>query len=67
MVLKGTTPFPKEFVERYYQKRWWSGISLGEMLDRTCDLYPHKEVLVTGEGRLAYRKLRDWTDRAAIA
>jgi 2,3-dihydroxybenzoate-AMP ligase len=67
MVLKGTTPFPKEFVERYYQKRWWSGISLGEMLDRTCDLYPHKEALVAGEGRLTYRELREWTDRAAIA
>jgi 2,3-dihydroxybenzoate-AMP ligase/mycobactin salicyl-AMP ligase len=67
MVLKGAKPFPKEFVERYYQKRWWSGISLGEMLDRSCDLYPHKEALVGGEVRLTYRQLKEWTDRAAIA
>jgi len=37
------------------------------MLDRTCDLYPHKAALVAGEVRLTYRQLREWTDRAAIA
>jgi 2,3-dihydroxybenzoate-AMP ligase len=67
MVLNGATPFPKEVVNRYYQKRWWSGLLLGEMLDRTCDVYPHKEALVAGEVRLTYRQLREWTDRAAIA
>jgi len=67
MVLDGANPFPKEFVNRYYEKRWWLGIPLGEMLDRTCDLYPHKEALVTEEVRLTYRQLKEWTDRAAIA
>ena len=66
MVLNGVNPYPKEFVNRYYQKRWWSGLTLGEMLDRTCDLYPHKEALVAGEVRLTYAQLREWTDRAAI-
>jgi len=65
-MLKGAIPFPKEFVDRYYQKKWWSGIPLGEMLDRSCDLYPNKEALVAGEVRLTYRRLREWTDRAAI-
>jgi len=67
MVLKGANPFPKEFMDRYYEKRWWSGIPLGEMLDRTCDLYPGKEALVAGEVRVTYRQLREWTDRAAVA
>lgn len=67
MVLKGTNPFPKEFADRYYEKRWWLGISLGEMLDRTCDLYPNKEALVAEGVRLTYWQLREWTDRAAIA
>ena len=67
MVLNGVNPYPKEFVNRYYQKRWWSGLTLGEMLDRTCDLYPNKEALVAGEIRLTYAQLREWTDRAAIA
>jgi len=67
MVLEGTVPFPMEFVDLCYKKRWWSGIPLGEMLDRSCDLYPLKEALVEGEVRLTYQQLREWTDRAAIA
>jgi len=66
MVLKGVTPFPKEFIDRYYQKRWWFGITLGEMLDRSCDLYSNKEALVAGEVRLTYQQLREKMDRAAL-
>ncbi len=66
-MLEGTNPFPKEFVNLYYEKRWWLGIPLGEMLDRSCDLYPYKEALVTEGKRLTYRQLKEWTDRAAIA
>ncbi len=66
-MLEGANPFPKDFVDLYYRKRWWSGLSFGEMLDRTCDLYPYKEALVAGEVRLTYQQLREWTDRAAIA
>jgi 2,3-dihydroxybenzoate-AMP ligase len=67
MVLKGSTPFPREFIDRYYQKKWWLGITLGEMLDRSCDLYHHKEALVAAGVRLTYEQLREMTDRAAIA
>lgn len=67
MVLEGTNPFPREFADLYYRRRWWSGLSLGEVLDRTCDLYPFKEALVAGNVRLTYREVREWTDRAAIA
>ncbi len=65
-MLEGTRPFPKELVNLYYEKRWWFGIPLGEMLDRTCDLYPYKEALVAEGMRLTYRQLKEWTDRAAI-
>jgi len=67
MVLEGANPFPKEWVDQYYRKRWWLGIPLGEMLDRSCDLYSYKEALVAGEVRLTYQQIREWTDRAAIA
>ncbi len=67
MVLNGATPFPKELMDQYYKNHWWAGITLGEMLDRSCDLYPSKEALVAGEVRLTYRELRQWTGRAAIA
>jgi len=65
-MLEGTNPFPKEFVKLYNEKRWWLGIPLGEMLDRSCDLYPYKEALVAERVRLTYRQLKEWTDRAAI-
>ena len=51
MALDGANTFPKKFVDLYYRNRWWSGITLGEMLDRTCDLYPLKEAVVAGEVR----------------
>lgn len=67
MVLEGANPFPKEWADLYRRKRWWLGIPLGEMLERTCDLYPYKEALVAGEVRLTYHQLREQTDRAALA
>jgi len=67
MTINGVTPFPKEFVELYNKRKWWSGLTLGDMLDRTCDIYPNKEALVAENIRLTYRQLKEWTDRAAIA
>ena len=67
MVLEGANPFPKESIQQYYKNHWWLGITLGEMLDRSCAVYPRKEALVAGEVRLVYREIQQWTDRAAIA
>jgi 2,3-dihydroxybenzoate-AMP ligase/mycobactin salicyl-AMP ligase len=67
MVLPGAKPFPKEWIGRYYQNHVWLGMTLGEMLDRSADLYPNKEALVAGDLRLTYQELRQWVNRAAIA
>jgi len=67
MALPGANPFPEEWIERYYQNHVWLGMTLGEMLDRSADLYPNKEALVAGDVRLTYQELRQWVDRAAIA
>lgn len=66
MVLEGATPFPKTLIKQYYEKKYWTGMTIGEMLDRSCDLYPQKEALVAGKLRLTYQQLREWTDRTAI-
>jgi 2,3-dihydroxybenzoate-AMP ligase len=66
MTIPGANPFPQELADLYTARKWWSGIPLGQMLDRTCDLYPDKEALVAGDVRLTYRSLREWTDRAAV-
>jgi hypothetical protein len=52
MALEGTNPFPQELVDRYTTRRWWSGIPLGQMLDRTCDLYPDAEIPLTPVGKI---------------
>jgi len=67
MPLDGAPCFPREWVNHYYEKRWWLGIPIGEMLDRTSALYPEKEALVAEGVRLTYRQLKEWTDRAALA
>ncbi len=67
MVLKGANSFPKELKDQYYRDKIWIGMTLGEMLDRTCDIYPYKEAMVAGNVRLTYGELKQWTDRAAIA
>jgi 2,3-dihydroxybenzoate-AMP ligase len=66
-MLEGTNPFPKEYVNLYYEKKWWKGIPLGEMLDRSCAIYADQEALVAEGVRLTYQQLKQWTDRAAIA
>lgn len=67
MVLSGATPFPEESIAQYCQERWWLGITMCEMLDRSGDLYHQKEALVAGKVRLTYGQLQEIVDRAAIA
>jgi 2,3-dihydroxybenzoate-AMP ligase/mycobactin salicyl-AMP ligase len=67
MVIEGANSFPKEWADIYRRKRWWLDIPLGEMLDRTSDLYPYKEALVSGDVRMTFRQLREKADQAALA
>ncbi len=67
MQLPGAPTYPPEYADRYLKNHWWPGITFGEMLDRTTDLYPTKEALVAGERRFTYLQLREWSDRAALA
>lgn len=51
MTIPGANPFPPELVELYTARRWWSGIPLGQMLDRTGDLVrfdPQGRMTITG-------------------
>lgn len=61
--------FPKyreEDIEIYSKLRWWLGITLGDMLDKTADLYPRKEALVDDRCRLTYSEVRERVNRLAI-
>jgi 2,3-dihydroxybenzoate-AMP ligase/mycobactin salicyl-AMP ligase len=67
MNLEGFTPYDPEMAALYEKRRWWLGITLGDMLDKAADLYPNREALV-GEGkRYTYSELRRLTDNLAYS
>ncbi|MCG6878524.1 MAG: AMP-binding protein [Deltaproteobacteria bacterium] len=65
MAFEGFTPYDSSAVEHYNSKRWWLGLTLGDMFDKTCDLYPQREALVGPEKRYTWKQLREQVDRMA--
>ncbi len=65
MVFQGFTPYDPKAAELYNRKRWWLGITLGDMLDKACDLYPAKEALIGSGKRYNYRELRSKVNNLA--
>ena len=65
MTLEGFIPYDSKAAERYEKKRWWLGITLGDMLDKAADLYPHKEALIGSGRRYTYAELRRQADTMA--
>jgi 2,3-dihydroxybenzoate-AMP ligase len=65
MQFDGFVPYDPEAAEIYDKRRWWLGLTLGDILDRASDLYPAKEALV-GEGkRYTFSSLRRLVDNMA--
>ena len=65
MTLEGFIPYDSKAAERYEKKRWWLGITLGDMLDKAADLYPRKEALIGSGRRYTYSELRLQADTMA--
>jgi 2,3-dihydroxybenzoate-AMP ligase len=53
-MLKGCTPWPKEFAKRYIAQGYWENVTLGDVLDRSAWHFPKREALV-GTSPLAHR------------
>ncbi len=56
---------PKE-ARQYSKNRWWLGLTLGDILDRTADVFPNKEALVDDRVRITYSELRNKVDQLAV-
>lgn len=67
MTTNGFRPYPKESAKIYNSRRWWPGLTFGDILDRVADWYPNKERIVTEEVRLTYGEFRAEVNRVAIA
>ncbi len=65
--LEGFIPYRKEDAERYNRLRWWSGLTLGNLLDKAADVYPDKEAFVDGKNRLTFKEARERTNRLALS
>jgi 2,3-dihydroxybenzoate-AMP ligase/mycobactin salicyl-AMP ligase len=53
-------------VRQYSRNRWWLGLTLGDVLDRTADVFPDKVALVDDRVRLTYSDLRSKVDHLAM-
>ena len=65
--MESFVPHRKEDAENYTRRRWWSGLTLGDMLDKAADIYPEHEALVDGYARLNYSQFRDKANRLAVS
>lgn len=64
--LKGFIPYLEEDARTYNKLRWWSGLTLGDLLDRAADIHPKKEAFVDNRTRMTYKDVRNKTNRLAI-
>ena len=58
MNLEGFIPYDSAAADLYEKKRWWLGMTLGDMLDKASDLYPQKNALIGSGVRYTYAQLR---------
>jgi len=63
MQIEGFTPYDPEAAELFDKRRWWLGLTLGDMFDKASDVYPSKEALVGAGKRYTYGQLRILVDR----
>jgi 2,3-dihydroxybenzoate-AMP ligase len=64
--LEGFTPYREEDVEEYNRRRWWLGLTFGDLLDRAADIHTDKEAFVDGKTRLTYGEAREKTNKLAV-
>jgi 2,3-dihydroxybenzoate-AMP ligase/mycobactin salicyl-AMP ligase len=65
MNVEGFIPYDSAAADLYEKKRWWLGMTLGDMFDKASDLYPQKEALVGSGVRYTYAQLRRRVDTMA--
>ncbi|MFC1580726.1 AMP-binding protein [Thermodesulfobacteriota bacterium] len=65
-LLDGFVPYVEADAEKYNRRRWWPGLTLGDLLDKAADVYPDKEAFVDSTTRLTFAQTREKADRLAI-
>lgn len=42
MTIEGASAYNEIDAETYRRRRWWAGLTFGDMLDKAADVYPEK-------------------------
>lgn len=66
MTMEGFVPYDPQAAALYDRRRWWLGLTFGDVLDKAADLYPDKEALVGSGKRHSYGDLRRLADNVAF-
>lgn len=66
MSLEGFKPYHSDAAAIYRSRRWWLGITMGDMFDKACDLYPGKTAVVGDGARYTFAELRQIVDTLAF-
>jgi len=64
--LEGAVPHLEDDVREYIEYRWWSGLTLGDLLDRAAQIHPSREAFVDRQNRLTYAQAKEKADRLAV-
>ncbi|MFF8807395.1 AMP-binding protein [Streptomyces omiyaensis] len=64
-MLDGVTPWPEEFVDRYWAAGYWRGNTLDDLLRGRALEHGARTALAGGGERLTYARLNRWVDRMA--
>ena len=65
-----TTDFPRHMekdAEEYIKSKWWLGMTLGDILDRTADVFTSRIAVVDDKERLTFGQVRDNVDKLALS
>lgn len=65
-LLEGVVPYRPEDIELYINRKWWRGLTLGDLLDRAADMHPEKEAIVDLTTRYTYQDARNRADKLAL-
>ncbi len=66
MPIEGFEPYRPEDAEKYDKRRWWLGLTWGDLFDKATDIYPEKVGLADDTARFTYGELRLKVDRLAM-
>ncbi|MGH8083259.1 MAG: (2,3-dihydroxybenzoyl)adenylate synthase [Lysobacter sp.] len=64
-MLNGCVPWPEEFGQRYRERGYWQGCTLGELLRTQALRDPQQTAVIDGARRWSYRELDTRADRLA--